>query len=268
MRVKKNIKRALKKLIGKKEKSNLEKHNELMIKLGGYINNDIENLRNKYQMSDINDKKFHQDVLNNPSKYIVGHLEEIISMGYNLPSYLKYAPLALYKNHFNLDILVETGTLQGRCSLFFKEFFKEIYTIDIDEYCYNNAKKIFKDYKNINPILGDSAQELPKLLKKIDKQALFFLDGHYTYMPHNEYKSLKSDIGETPIVQELEAIAKHKIKDHCIVVDDAGCFCNHNHTDYPNIDEMEEISKKLFPNHSFEIKYGSIYIMPELVPTV
>lgn len=86
------------------------------------------------------------------------------------------------KKYINLDeypICVETGTNLGLSTDNLMHIFEKVYTIEIMEDLYNNVKKKYED-SNVECILGDSAEKIKDLVKKIDRPCLFFLDSHYS----------------------------------------------------------------------------------------
>ena len=108
-------------------------------------------------------------------------------------------------------IFVETGTQTGagvESALF--SGFEEIHSIEIREDFYNIALKQFKDNPKVHLYLGDSRIELPKILEKIKEPATFWLDAHSNT--------------DSPILEELEMLKKHPIKNHTILIDDCGNF--------------------------------------------
>jgi len=95
--------------------------------------------------------------------------------------------------------------------------FKKIYSIELSQKLSEYNKKFFSNYKNIKILQGDSGKFLPELLSGINEACLFWLDAHYSGKGNS---SVKGDL-ETPIMQELEAILKHRVKNHVILIDDA-----------------------------------------------
>jgi len=59
---------------------------------------------------------------------------------------------------------------------------------------------------------------LPDLLKEIDEPATFWLDGHHSAgdTAFGDYRA--------PLIQELDAIKNHPIKNHTILIDDMRCW--------------------------------------------
>jgi hypothetical protein len=65
---------------------------------------------------------------------------------------------------------------------------------------------------------GDSMQVLPEILKGLDTPATFWLDGHWS-MDDTALGAKAS-----PLMEELEAIGRHPIKTHTILIDDMRCW--------------------------------------------
>jgi hypothetical protein len=112
-------------------------------------------------------------------------------------------------------VFIETGSYCGEgIQAAINAGFKSIISIELSEYYYNICKDIFKGYKQVHLVFGDSTEELPKILKKIDSRCTFWLDGHWC--------GDKSACGANPVplMDELLAIKDHHIKDHTILIDD------------------------------------------------
>jgi hypothetical protein len=73
-------------------------------------------------------------------------------------------------------VVVEIGTRYGGSTLTAAEYADKVYTIDVDPKA--AARCSFKD--NIEVVIGDSKQELPKLLKRIDGFDLAIVDGDHS----------------------------------------------------------------------------------------
>lgn len=105
--------------------------------------------------------------------------------------------------------------------------FKKIYSIELNEPLYRKARKRFAKNNHILIIFGDSTVQLKKILPKIDKPCLFWLDAHYSGKG-----TAKGDL-ETPIMEEMNLILNHSNLKHIILIDDARLFIGKN--DYPSI---------------------------------
>jgi hypothetical protein len=73
---------------------------------------------------------------------------------------------------------IETGTSTGRTIFALEPHFDRLYTVEVSEKYYNNAKNKYLGDK-ICFILGDSSIVFKSLLPKIANKCVFFLDGHW-----------------------------------------------------------------------------------------
>jgi hypothetical protein len=155
---------------------------------------------------------------------------------------------------FNTDILVETGTFLGEMVSAMKDHFKEIYSIELSEDLHDQAKLAFKKYPHIHLVAGDSATALESVLRGINRRCLFWLDGHYS--------GGITALGDVrcPIRAEIEAILRHPIKDHVLLIDDAICF-DGNHG-YPTLFELHDIVMSRFPGYEMQVFDNVIQIRP------
>src|SRR5690606_33955626 len=113
------------------------------------------------------------------------------------------------------DVFIETGTHIGNTTqMAFDVGFKKVYTIELSKHFYDEALKRFSSNENIICILGDSTEKLEEILNELDVPAVFWLDGHWSM--GNTAKGNKA----VPILEELEVIKKHHIKNHVILIDD------------------------------------------------
>lgn len=120
------------------------------------------------------------------------------------------------------NIFIETGTYHGDTSKKAIDFgFKKVYTTELQRHIYQIAKKNLKEEIESNKIelfLDKSADFLRKLLPSIKERATFFLDAHIDYGNYDQEKTPK--MNWCPLIEELEIIKLHHIKDHIIIVDD------------------------------------------------
>jgi hypothetical protein len=168
------------------------------------------------------------------TKRLKKELEEWIDKGRPGPSprLLKQQTLKSYAESYHLKIFVETGTFRGEMVQAMEGVFTKIYSIELSKELYDEAKKRFKNQKHIELVHGDSGKELKKVMQKVDKPALFWLDGHYS-----GGKTAKG-IKDTPIYEELTHILHMKDFGHVILIDDACRFG----TDpaYPTTEELKD----------------------------
>jgi hypothetical protein len=173
-----------------------------------------------------------------------------------LPPHLyKQILLKKYAEQFKLEELVETGTCCGDMVEAMKGSFSKIYSIELSPYFYNEARNRFKNSANIELLHGDSSNELGNLIKRIDKPALFWLDGHYSGGLTARGECI------TPIFAELEYIFSSLIRGHVILIDDANCF--HSDPGYPRFEELKSFVQSKKPDLMFRVEDNIIRILPD-----
>ena len=151
-----------------------------------------------------------------------------------------------------LDTFVETGTHKGNMVQALKKKFKKIYSIELNEALYRNARKRFAKNNHISIIFGDNSVRLKDILPKIDKPCLFWLDAHYS-----GEGTAKGDL-ETPIMEEMKLIFNNSNLKHIILIDDARLFLGKN--DYPTIEKIKSLVFKYHKDWLFIIKNDIIRI--------
>ena len=111
--------------------------------------------------------------------------------------------------------------------------------------------------RNVRLIEGDSGIRLPEMLADIRRPVLFWLDGHYSA------GVTASAALHTPISAELQAILRHPVKGHVILIDDARCFDGSN--DYPHIDDLLRVVRE-DGNYAAEVSIDIIRLIPRTAP--
>jgi len=170
------------------------------------------------------------------------------------PHIIKQRTLLTYAKEYGLKNLIETGTLHGDMVEAMKNDFDLIYSIELSNGLYNEAKKRFKGEEHIKLIHGDSGIELKNVINKINHPALFWLDGHYS-----GGVTAKGN-NDTPIYEELNHILNTKEKRHVIIIDDAHLFGVD--PAYPSIEELNKFIKIKRPEVNIIIQDDSIRITP------
>ena len=141
-------------------------------------------------------------------------------------------------------ILVETGTYRGDMIFFQLNNFDLLYSIELDEQLFNEAKRRFKKYQHVTIVHGDSGKVLRRITDQLKEPAIFWLDGHYS--------SGVTALGDqsTPILEELKTIFDTKI-DHAILIDDARLFGTYG--DYPTMERLTEFIHQYYPGLPVEV---------------
>lgn len=151
-------------------------------------------------------------------------------------------------------ILVETGTFRGDMVEAMRRHVDQVFSIELSETFAQRAVERFRTVSNVEIILGDSGQELEKLVPRLSGPALFWLDGHYSggTTAHGEEA--------TPIFAELQHVLTAAQRGHIIVIDDARCFG----TDpaYPSLAAIEQFVASLRSDVRMIVKDDLIRILP------
>jgi len=168
------------------------------------------------------------------------------------PSVVKQHIVKKYAKKFECNMLIETGTYLGEIVLATKSIFNRIISIEIDKILADKIHKKFSGLDNITIINGDSGKILGEILADIDCRCLFWLDSHYS-----GGLTSKGEI-ETPVMEELNHIFNHSIRDHVILIDDARCFTGEN--DYPEMNKLHDFVLTKRPDWSFEVEHDIIRI--------
>ena len=120
---------------------------------------------------------------------------------------------------FVSNYFVETGTNEGSTvDRVLGAGYKFVRSIEIDEPLAEYAMKRFKNNPSVQIWHGDSGSILYDVIADIDEPITFWLDTSASvYNPKIE---------NTPILRELDAIDRHHIKTHTIIIDDMHCTGN------------------------------------------
>jgi hypothetical protein len=85
---------------------------------------------------------------------------------------------------------------------------------------------------------------------------LFWLDGHYSG------GITARSAAETPILQELQCVLRHRVRTHVILIDDARCFTGAN--GYPTIAALRELLAGAYPSWLFTVGDDIIRMHPPM----
>ncbi len=141
-------------------------------------------------------------------------------------------------------VFFETGSFLGDgIQKALKVGFPEIISIEVAKDKYKKCLERFKSNNNVKLYLGDVELMLWDLIKDINKQMTFWLDAHFS--GRGTGKGLRND----PIIQELEIIKEHPIKNHIIMVDDLRNL---------NVNKVKEKLLEINPEYEFILENGHI----------
>jgi hypothetical protein len=116
------------------------------------------------------------------------------------------------------NIFIETGTYEAETTLHMSKYFEHVYTIEINETLFRDARVKCKDIENISCILGDSTKKLSYIVQTIKQPVVFWLDGHWS-----RGKTSAGD-KDVPLLEELEIIEKYFIEEALVIIDDVRLF--------------------------------------------
>ena len=94
---------------------------------------------------------------------------------------------------------------------------------------------------------------LGSVLDRLDRPALFWLDGHFS--GGITAKGEK----ETPVMEEIDQILNHRVKGHTILIDDARCFGVD--PSYPTIAELESVIRERCSNAKIHVDGDCIRVV-------
>jgi hypothetical protein len=111
---------------------------------------------------------------------------------------------------------VETGTYHGAALGWAARTFERVWTVELNPDFQAQAKANNAALSNVAYRLGDSASELPKIVRELGGPALFWLDAHAG-------AGFFADRDICPLTAELETVLASP-HEHCVIVDDARAF--------------------------------------------
>ncbi|HWG58015.1 MAG TPA: hypothetical protein VN661_03115 [Candidatus Acidoferrales bacterium] len=206
--------------------------------------------KNIDETREITDKAFRDSFLFEPYKRLAFRGEYFWwrlrgRPGPKVPHIVKQRTLAQFGRKHNLQVMVETGTNLGNMVNAQKDHFREIYSIELDQWLAARAKRKFANRPAIHLYQGDSGKILPTIVVLLKEPALFWLDAHW------------GDIS-APIKQELECIYRHPIRDHVLLIDDARYFDGRG--DYLSVEDLRAHAAREYPGSVVEVKDDIIRI--------
>lgn len=171
----------------------------------------------------------------------------LLMLAFNGPALANIGPQGFY-NHPN-KYFVETGSFAGDgIQKALNAGFEEIHSLDIDAGCANSCRKRFGNYPQVHIWLKDSGRQLYEVIEPLDAPITFWLDGHNGWPDPLGGKN-------TPLMDELEQIKQHPIKEHTIMIDDLHC-CNTILFDYLSIEDIVNKVLEINPDYTISFEPG------------
>lgn len=168
------------------------------------------------------------------------------------PHLLKQRTVREYAQRYGLRVLVETGTYYGEMVAAMKAHFDRIYSVEYEPQLAQRAIRKFERYRHIRILEGDSQKVIPDLLKSIEQPALFWLDAGYY-----GWAGLQGD--QQRLTTEMEAILRHPLQGHVILMDDARGLNGQNGA--PTVAELKQRIESEFPGRQVEVQYDILRIV-------
>jgi hypothetical protein len=164
------------------------------------------------------------------------------------PPYVKHNLIREYRRRFATPFLVETGTFLGDSIYALRRDFDRIISIELDPALAARARRRFARESHVSILFGDSAHVLPTVLAELKEPTLFWLDAHWSggATAHGEK--------ETPILEEVDAILRHPVDGHVVLIDDARFLGRRQ--DYPPFEALCTTTNRLKPGWVCEIGIG------------
>lgn len=155
---------------------------------------------------------------------------------------------------YKTNYFIETGTHSGRAVMMALELsIPHILSVEVWEKLYREFKEQLGENEAVQLYHGDSPDMLPEMLEDVKEPAVIFLDAHAAVDGKD-----REQYGKSPVLFELEAIAKHPVKNHIIMVDDIDDFDAGQYDDVkgPITSTMiKDKIKEINPDYTFE-QYG------------
>jgi len=149
------------------------------------------------------------------------------------------------RDDFKVIDFVETGTFRGVNARLYSQYFRTVFTCEINEEYYKEAKENCKNYKNIHIGNIDSPSFLKGLYKCFLPPPLFYLDAHF-------YDSSLPKEKRFVVLDELKSLSG--LNNCIIVIHDFDC-ADLGHITYDgvslNFDLVKESLMKVNPNFKF-----------------
>jgi hypothetical protein len=161
------------------------------------------------------------------------------------PPHLKSRIVRDYAVRNGIETFVETGTYRGDTLAVVSKRVPRSVSVELDPHLAARARRRFARHPEIEIVEGDSAVRLPEIVAKLDRPALFWLDGHYS--------SGVTALGDkySPIEEEIHAVLGERRPDHIVLVDDARLFVGDG--EYPSLSAVRESVASLRPGWSFAV---------------
>lgn len=157
----------------------------------------------------------------------------------------------LFDKYKNTNWFFESGTHVGEgVQKALDAGFTNIISVELSPQYYNHCVSRFRNNNRVHLYLGDTEDLMWSLISKINEPITFWLDGH------NSGGDTAWGYHESPLMQELEIIKKHPIKNHTLIIDDLRCWEKPHYVFDKN--DIINFLKKINPNYDIVYENGHI----------
>jgi len=154
--------------------------------------------------------------------------------------------------------LVETGSYQGDgIQDALDAGFEKVISFEYAKHLADKCRERFKDQSDKVLIVNGSSRDLFSYIKDIKEPITFWLDAHWSQMDTGHEPT-----GYCPVLAELEAISKHPIKTHSILVDDVRLFGT---WEFDMIDLKRLIQGALKVNPLYNLKFLDGHVKDDII---
>ena len=166
------------------------------------------------------------------------------------------------KNNCDLNFFVETGTFRGETVETVKPYFKKIFSIEMSEILFENAKKRFQTDEHVSVFQGDSGKVLGELSRQIAQEStLYWLDAHWCVAD-----STSGETSQCPLLNEIKQINNLNLNS-VILIDDARLFlapppAPHDVAQWPTFHQIVEGLQDLSKDHEIMVINDIIAFYP------
>jgi len=170
--------------------------------------------------------------------------------------------LEVLAQNLQLDLFVETGTFEGASVDCAKNYFSEIYSVELSPEYYQNARDKFLPQSHINIVQGDGATALKALRPVFNGRSIvFWLDAHWCVASNTA-----GEHSQCHLADEIEAIGALN-DDSIVLIDDARFFLApppypHVFDQWPDLSAIIRKLQALSDRHEFRVINDVILFFP------
>lgn len=149
--------------------------------------------------------------------------------------------MLLLARTFELDDFIETGTFEGKTTIWAAEHFERVATVENARTIYERTSARLAHLSNVRFLFGHSKDVLGDVVSSLQGPSLFWLDGHWS--GGDTY----GEGDECPVLDEIR-LADQSPHEHFLLIDDARLFVAppphpHRAEHWPSIDELCAVLK-------------------------